>query len=257
MRESLHLFLDEVVWGEKSDYRQLLLADHLWLNGRLGRVYGASIEGSDFERVVPEAGGRAGVLTHPYLLSALAYNRTTSPIHRGVFLSRSIVGVSLKNPAVAVAFEDAKFDPTLTMREKVSSLTKNAACTGCHGIINPLGFTLENFDALGRWRTQDNHKTVNSVVDFDGEEGGVLHFSGPADVAKHAVDSPLAHEAFVRQLFLYAVKQPPAAFGGDTLDRLKTQFVSDSFHIRKLLEQIALTRAIAGLFKDEPTMAGQ
>lgn len=256
LRKSLHLFLDEIVWGEKSDYRELLQADHLWLNTRLGRVYGKSIGGGGFERVVTEAEGRSGVLTHPYLLSALAYNRTTSPIHRGVFLSRSIVGVNLKNPAVAVAFEDAKFDPSLTMREKVSSLTKNASCAGCHGIINPLGFTLENFDALGRWRTEDNHKAVDSGVDFDAEEGGTLHFSGPADVAKHAVNSSHAQESFVRQLFLYAVKQPPAAFGGDALSHLKTHFVADAFHIRKLLVQIALTNATAGLAKDESTFAG-
>ncbi len=256
LRESLHLFLDEIVWGENSDYRELLQANHLWLNARLGRVYGKSVESGGFERFVPPAGERSGVLTHPYLLSALAYNRTTSPIHRGVFLSRSIVGVNLKNPAVAVAFEDAKFDPSLTMREKVSSLTKSTSCAGCHGIINPLGFTLENFDALGRWRTEDNHKAVDVGVDFEAEEGGMLHFSGPVDVAKHAVNSSHAHESFVRQLFLYTVKQPPAAFGAELLPQLKTQFTTDSFHIRKLLVQIALTNATAGLPKDESTVAG-
>jgi len=256
LRESLHLFLDEIVWGENSDYRALLQADHLWLNARLGRVYGKPVESGGFERVVPEIGRRSGVLTHPYLLSALAYNRTTSPIHRGVFLSRSIVGVNLKNPAVAVAFEDAKFDPSLTMREKVSSLTKNTACAGCHGVINPLGFTLENFDALGRWRTQENKKPVDAAVDFDAEEGVSLHFSGAVDVANHAVNSAHAHESFVTQLFLYAVKQPPAAFGVETISKLKTRFVSDQFHIRKLLAEIALTHAGANLSKDEPKIAG-
>ena len=255
LRASLQLFLDEVVWGEKSDYRQLLQADHLWLNARLGRVYGKPVEGDKFERVVPEAGRRAGVLTHPYVLSALAYNRTTSPIHRGVFLSRSIVGIPLKNPSVAVAFEDAKFDPSLTMREKVSSLTKNASCTGCHGVINPLGFTLENFDAVGRWRVEDNKKPVNAVVDFDAEEGHSLHFTGPVDVANHAVNSASAHEAFVRELFLYAVKQPPAAFGVETLPALKAQFVDDGFHIRKLLGRIALTKAMQGFPEEAPKVA--
>lgn len=255
LRESLHLFLDEIVWGEKSDYRALLQADHLWLNARLGRVYGKTVEGAGFERVVPEAGHRAGVLTHPYLLSALAYNRTTSPIHRGVFLSRSIVGVNLKNPAVAVAFEDAKFDPSLTMREKVSSLTKNTACAGCHGVINPLGFTLENFDALGRWRTQENKRPVDAVVDFDAEEGVSLHFSGAVDVANHAVKSAHAHESFVTQLFLHAVKQPPAAFGVETVSNLKNHFVADQFHIRKLLAEIAITHAAASLPKEEPKIA--
>lgn len=218
-------------------------------------MYGKPVEGDGFQRVVPENGQRSGVLTHPYLLSALAYNRTTSPIHRGVFLSRSIVGVNLKNPSVAVAFEDAKFDPSLTMREKVSSLTKNASCAGCHGVINPLGFTLENFDAVGRWRLEDNKKPVDPVVDFDAEEGHALHFTSAKDVANHAAGSAHAHEAFVRQLFLHAVKQPPAAFGVETLSTLKSQFVSEGFHIRKLLAQIALTKTTLGLPKEEPTVA--
>ncbi|NBV86897.1 MAG: DUF1588 domain-containing protein [Verrucomicrobia bacterium] len=211
--------------------------------------------GNGFEKVVPETGERSGVLTHPYLLSALSYNRTTSPIHRGVFLSRSIVGVQLKNPSVAVAFEDAKFDPSLTMREKVSSLTKNASCAGCHGVINPLGFALENFDAVGRFRTVDNQKPVDPVVDFDTEEGARVRLSSARDVANHAIESKIAHEAFVRQLFHYTVKQPPGAFGQETLDRITHQFRGNKFNIRDLLAQIALTKASADLPNEQPQVA--
>ena len=256
LRKSLFLFLDEVVWGQAPDYRRLFQADHLWLNQRLGRVYGQTLQGDEFQRIVPVRGKRAGVLTHPYLLSSLAYNRTTSPIHRGVFLSRSVVGVNLKNPSVAVAFEDAKFDPSLTMREKVSSLTKNASCAGCHGVINPLGFTLEQFDAIGRWRSEDNRKPVNSTVDFDAEEGASLHFTGPEDVANYAVSSTHAHDAFVRQLFLYTIKQPPAAFGVETLQRLRTQFAANGFDIRKLLVDVVMTKASAGIPTAAPKVAG-
>lgn len=260
LRQSLRLFLDEVVWGENSDYRQLLQAEHLYLNSRLGALYGTPLEGSAFQRTVPEKGRRAGVLTHPYLLSALAYSRSTSPIHRGVFLSRNIVGVPLKNPTVAVAFEDAKFDPTLTMREKVSSLTKGASCTGCHGIINPLGFTLEHFDAIGRWRTEDNQKPVDSIVDFDSEDGQSLHFKSAEDVANHAAASAAAHDAFVRQLFLYAVKQPLGAFGENTLKNLREQFAAEGFHIRKLFANIAVKKAAYGLpvsAAKDPSMVAQ
>jgi hypothetical protein len=216
------------------------------LNKRLGKVYGEKIESDGFEKVVPVHGQSAGLLTHPYLLSALAYNRTTSPIHRGVFLSRSIVGVQLKNPSVAVAFEDAKFDPHLTMREKVSSLTKSASCAGCHGVINPLGFTLEHFDAIGRFRTQENQKLVDSVVDFESDEGARVHFEGPLDVARHAAGSKQAHREFVRHFFHYCIKQPPAAFGGGALDDLTEGFASSGFSVRNLLVEIALKKALSG-----------
>lgn len=240
LRTSLRLFLDEVVWGERSDYRELLLAPHIWMNDRLARHYGAPAEGgSEFRKTVLPQGERAGVLTHPYLLSGLAYSRTSSPIHRGVFLCRNILGVALKNPSIAASFEDAKFDPSLTMREKVTSLTQNGNCAGCHALINPLGFTLENFDTLGRWRTVDNHKPVDPVVQYAAEEGGTVEFRGPRDVAQHAASSPFAHDAFVRHLFHHLVKQPPAAFGPATLPALRKSFEEGGFSIRHLLAEIA------------------
>lgn len=240
LRTSLKLFLDEIVWGGRPDYRQLLEADHLWLNGRLATYYGAPCDGAEFRKVTLPEGERAGILTHPYLLSAMAYSRTSSPIHRGVFLCRNILGVKLKNPSIAASFEDAKFDPSLTMREKVTSLTKGGNCAGCHALINPLGFTLENFDTMGRWRTVDNHKPVDTAVEYESEEGGTVHFKGPRDVARHAVRSPFAHEIFIRHLFQHLVKQPPLAFGTNTVSDLRKTFEESEFNIQNLITEIAL-----------------
>lgn len=243
LRESLWKFVDEVVWSEQSDYRQLIQADYLWLNQRLSRYYGKEVTGEGFQRVAFDPNQRSGVLTHPYLLAALAYNRTTSPIHRGVFLSRNIVGLALKNPSVAVAFEDAKFDPTLTMREKIVELTKNESCMGCHSTINPLGFSLENFDAVGRWRIKDNNKPVHAQGEFDADDGRTVKISGPRDVAAYALGSESAHRAFVRQLFHHIVKQPVPAFGENTLEALRTDFTAKGFNIQNLLGEIAVTSA--------------
>src|SRR5690606_18644463 len=93
--------------------------------------------GQKFEKYTFDPKLRAGVLTHPYMLTALAYYRSSSPIHRGVFLSRHIVGRALKPPPAAIQFMDGRFDPGMTMREKVTELTSPAACQGCHVIINP------------------------------------------------------------------------------------------------------------------------
>jgi hypothetical protein len=161
LRESLFQFIDEVVWSEKSDYRELLQADYLLLNERLGKFYGHPVTGEEFQRVGFDPKQRAGVVTHPYLLASLAYTKQSSPIHRGVFLTRNIVGMSLKPPQKAVVFEDSHFNPKLTMREKITELTRSGGCMTCHSMINPLGFSLENFDAVGRWRTKDNNKPVN------------------------------------------------------------------------------------------------
>lgn len=253
LRESLWRFVDEVVWSERADYRQLLSADYLWLNERLGKYYGKTVAGDGFHRVGFDPKQRSGVITHPYMLASLSYARTTSPIHRGVFLSRNIVGLALKNPSVAVAFEEAKFDPALTMREKVEELTRNTACMGCHSSINPLGFSLEHFDAVGRWRTKDNNKPVHAKDEFDADDGRAVTVTGPRDVADYAIGSESAHRAFVRQLFNHTVKQPAPAFGEPTLETLRQHFVANEFNIQKLLIEIALTSATHGLAQNQTT----
>ncbi|WP_206170881.1 DUF1592 domain-containing protein [Phragmitibacter flavus] len=248
LRESLLTFIDQTVWSDQSDYRQLINADYLMLDERLARYYGKNdLKGGEYQRVSFDPNQRAGIITHPYLLASFAYNKTTSPIHRGVFLTRNIVGMTLKSPPIAVAFEDSKFDPTLTMREKVIELTKDTSCMGCHSSINPLGFALENFDAVGRWRTQDNNKPVDPTGEFDTEDGKTLKLKGPRDIAVYAANSPAAHRAFIRQLFHHFNKQPAGAYGQDTVEFLRQTFSDQTFNIKKLIANAVFIHASQGL----------
>jgi len=253
LRTSLKLFIDQVVWSEHSDFRELLQADYLLLNHRLGALYGKDLQGDDFQRVDFDPKERAGVITHPYLLAALANSKTTSPIHRGVFLNRNIVGIRLKPPPKAVVFEDSKFDPSLTMREKITQLTKSATCMGCHSTINPLGFSLENYDAIGRWRTQDNHKPVDAVNDFSTEDGDIVHLTGARDIADYAAGNPNGHRAFIHNLFHHMVKQAVGAYGPDEMEDLRQGFVKSGYNIQKLLVEIATVASAKGL----PSAAGK
>lgn len=247
LKRSLELFIDDVVWSPDSDYRRLLNADYLMLNHRLSRLYGGDVAGGDFQPVSFPDSGRVGLITHPYLLTSQSYLKATSPIHRGVFLTRSIVGRMLKAPPDAVEFHDADFDPAFTMREKVTELTKPANCMGCHATINPLGFTLENYDAIGRWRTEDNAKPVNSSADFPDDKGRPVLLKNAADVAKFAIGSGSAQRTFASQLFQHTVKQPAAAYGPATMDRLVKKFTDAEFSVRELLVRSAVLAASQGL----------
>ena len=247
LRSSLWQFLDQVVWSARSDYRELLQADYLLLNERLAKLYGKSVAGEAFQRVSFDPQQRAGVVTHPYLLAAFASSKQTSPIHRGVFLTRNIVGMTLKSPPMAVAFEDAKFDVHLTMREKITELTKNTSCMGCHRSINPLGFSLENYDAIGRWRTKENNKPINAVTDFATDEGDTIRLTGARDLVKFAVDHSDGHRAFVHQLFEHTAKQAVNVYGPDTLENLRQSFTASGFNIQKLLADIVTIAASRGM----------
>ena len=244
LRTSLDLFVEGVVWSEASDYRQLLLSDTILMNERLAKFYGQKLpEGHGFRPVKMDAAQRAGVLTHPYLLATFSYTKSTSPIHRGVFLSRNILGRMLKPPPMAIAFMDDKFDPSFTMREKVTELTAKPACQSCHITINPLGFSFERFDAVGRIRETDNAKPVNTVSPYIAADGTELTLTGARDVAVHAAESLAGQTGFVRNLFQTMVKQPTTAYSPELLSQLTERFRRDHCHVRNLAIEVAVVAA--------------
>ena len=245
LRTSLDLFAESVVWSEASDYRQLLLSDTILMNERLAKFYGQKVEaGAGFQPVKMDAEQRGGVLTHPFVLATFSYTKSSSPIHRGVFVTRNILGLMLKPPPMAIAFMDDKFDPSFTMREKVTELTSKPACMSCHVTINPLGFSFERFDAVGRVRATDNKKPVDPTSDYTTSDGNVIKLTGARDVAVHAAESLSGQTGFVRNLFQEMVKQPPAAYSPELLGQLTSQFRADKFHVRNLAVEVAVVAAL-------------
>jgi Protein of unknown function (DUF1592)/Protein of unknown function (DUF1588)/PA14 domain/Protein of unknown function (DUF1595)/Cytochrome C oxidase, cbb3-type, subunit III len=258
LRTSLNLFLDDVVWSEASDYRRLVLEDDFFVNGRLAKFYGVTAnDAEDFVRVQLDQKQRSGVITHPYLLAAFSYNKSSSPIHRGVFLTRNIVGRALRPPPMAIAFKDGDFKPGMTMREKITELTRPQACQSCHSVINPLGFALENFDAVGRFRDKDGNRPVDAAADYTTDDGGIVRLRGARDIAEFAVKSEHAHNAFVEQLFAQVVKQPMLAYGPDVLNQLRASFVQSGYNIQKLLVDIATVSALHTTEKSASTTKKQ
>ncbi len=204
------------------------------------------MEGNGFRKTTFEGGARSGVITHPYMLTSLSYYDNTSPIHRGVFLTRNVVGRMLKMPPNATEFKDSDFDPTMTMREKVTNLTKSTACMACHSSINPLGFSLERFDAVGRWRETDNGRAINTASDFYDDDGGKVPITGPADVAQFAIGSESARQSFIHHLFHHMVKQPVAAISGEGLSDLEKHFTENKYSIRHLIVESAMIDTMRG-----------
>jgi hypothetical protein len=248
LRTSLDLFLDDCLWNGKADFRRLFTTAEIPLNGRLASLYAATLRpDAAFTPVRLDAGGRGGLLGHPYLLSMLAYADDSSPIHRGVFLARSVLGNTLKPPQEAIAPLAPDVHPDLTTRERVALQTKAVACQSCHGMINPLGFALEEFDAIGRHRTVERRGGQEKPIDASGSylprEGDRARFQGARELAAYVATSPDAREAFVRNLFHALVKQPVRAWGPDTLHGLQAGFAAQEFDIRRLMVDIMVVAA--------------
>ncbi len=245
LRISLDLLLDEVIRSESADFRQLLLSNSLFLNGRLAKFYGADLpEDAGFQKVDFPEQERAGLLSHPFLLAGFAYHGTSSPIHRGVWIARSLLGRTLRSPPVAVAPLAPDLHADMTTRERVTLQTSPALCQSCHSMINPLGFGLEHFDAVGRYREQEKQKKVNSQGVYITRAGQEIPFDGVRQLAVFLASDGETHAAFTEQLFQFLVKQPVLAYGPDVRPELTRKFVESGFNIRKLQAEIAAAAAI-------------
>jgi hypothetical protein len=256
LRLSLEAFLDRIVWSQASDYRQLFLADWKFTTTLLGDFYGVDWQvveaAGTLESPVENAqagqlrvrGSSAqagiGLLGHPYLLSGLAYYDHSSPIHRGVFLIRNMLGRTLRPPAEAFAPLSPDLHPDLTTRERVSLQTSPESCQVCHSRINSLGFVLENFDAAGRYRRQEHERDIISTGSYIDRAGNTVKFSGPEDLANYLADSDDAQRAFVNRVFQQFVKQPAAAYGPKTLEELHAQFRHGNLNMRELLVEVCV-----------------
>jgi hypothetical protein len=245
LRTSLDLFVDEAGLGPASDFRQLLLADHLYLNGRLAKFYGADLPAdAGFQKVKLNPEQRAGVLTHPYLMAAFAYTAESSPIHRGVFMARGVLGLSLRPPPEAVTPLPASLHPMLTTRERVGLQTKSSACMTCHGVINPLGFTMEHFDAVGRFRDKENGKPIDATGTYQTRAGKILTFAGVRELATYLASSEDVQAAFAEQLFQHLVQQPVRAYGPDKLAELRRAFAANGYNVPKLAAEVMASAAL-------------
>ena len=247
MRTSLHLqldaLLDDATSGRSADFRTLLTDTQIYLDHPLGAFYGVEVPRTrGYRPVVLDEGQRAGMLTHPYLLSLRAYTDDTSPIHRGVFLTRNLLGNVLKPPPEAVTPLAADLHPGLTTRERVSLQTAPVGCQSCHALINELGFSLEAFDAVGRFRSEELAGDTPQPIDASGSyvprEGETVAFNGGRELAAFLATSQDCQEAFVQDLFHALAKQPVRAWGDATLPTLQRRFAENGYDIRRLVVDI-------------------
>ena len=253
LRHSLDAMIDDLVWSESSDFRQLFQADWVYTTDRLATFYGDDWKPADddqgprLRRSIAAPERRFGILNHPLLMSGLSYHADTSPIHRGVFLVRSMLGRTLRPPNEAFSPLSPDLHPELTTRERTGLQTSPESCQACHLKINSLGFTLENFDAVGRYRSEEGGRPVDPSGSYRTRDDEEVLFGGPGDLASYLAESDDSHRAFVGQAFEFLVKQPVAAFGHDQLERLTRSFRESDFSIRDLLIEIAVVVATATL----------
>ena len=173
MRLETEMFVSSTLSEDRS-VLDLLRADYTFLNERLARHYGIpGVYGSRMRRVtLPNLQERGGLLGHSALLALTSYPNRTSPVLRGKWLLDNLLGtpVPAPPPGINTDIEDERFSPTATIRERMESHRTNPVCASCHSVMDPLGFALESFDAVGAVRTRD--EKGNPVDDSGAWPGG-------------------------------------------------------------------------------------
>jgi hypothetical protein len=156
MRLETELFLDSVVREDRS-ILDLLDGKYSFMNERLARHYGISwVKGPEFRRVDLTGTDRGGVITQASVLTVSSYATRTSPVLRGKWVLDNILNAPPPDPPAGVPnLDETKVGTTASLRQQMEAHRTNPTCASCHVRMDPIGFGLENFDAIGGWRTQD------------------------------------------------------------------------------------------------------
>jgi mono/diheme cytochrome c family protein len=196
-RHELELFVQSVV-SEDRNVVDLLAADYTFVNERLALHYGIpNIRGDQFRRVTLTDSNRFGLLGKGSVLLATSYANRTAPVLRGSWILENIVGAPPAPPPPDVEGfrENKEGEKPKTVREIMTLHRSKPSCNGCHGVMDPLGFAFENFDAIGAWRSKDRWAGI--PIDASGQLVDGTAVNGPVDVRKALMKRP---EQFVQTL---------------------------------------------------------
>ncbi len=216
-REETELFFDSIM-REDRGVPELLSANYTFVNERLAKHYGIpNIYGSHFRRVEYE--GRGGLLRQGSVLMVTSYATRTSPVVRGKWILDNVLGVPPPPPPPAVPplKDNGGSTKALSVRERLALHRANMPCAGCHRLMDPVGFSLENYDAVGRWRTIEEAKPIDSSGGLpDGST-----FQGVAGLQKALLSRPeMFVSTFTEKLMTYALGRGVEYYDGPAVRKI-------------------------------------
>jgi hypothetical protein len=215
-------------------------SDYAWMNGLTARIYGnAEVKGPKMQKVKLGDGNRGGIITMPGVLAVTSMPNRTSPVKRGKFILEELLDAAPPPPPPNVpdlSKQDTAENAKLTLRQRTERHRTDPACAACHRIMDPLGFGLENFDAIGRWREVDDY---GAPIDALGELPGRQHFNTPAELRRIL----MSHKdqfvrAFTGKLLAFSLGRRLSGYDEVVVDDIVDAVIAHGYHLDDLIVRI-------------------
>jgi hypothetical protein len=227
----LHTFLTEPLSA-----LDLIDAPFTFLNDRLASHYGLPLPGSERPVRVPiQSAQRGGLLTHGSVLTVTSHPRRTSPVRRGKWVLEQLLCTSPPPPPPGVEGLPEQVNPSASLRERFEQHRSQEVCKNCHKLMDPIGFSLEHFDAIGAWRDTDS----GYAIDASGVLPGDKRFDGHAELARILKEDPALPSCIVQKVFTYALGRGPTDRDRCSLDEIGGSFQSGGYTFESLFQSLA------------------
>lgn len=237
MRRETELLFGSVVREDRS-VLDLLHTDHTFLNERLAKHYGVPhVYGERFRKVtLGEGAMRGGILRHASILTVTSYANRTSPVLRGHWVLKNLLGTPPPPPPPNIpALEEAKIDASLPIRQRLAAHRADKACAGCHAPMDPIGFAFENFDAIGQWRTHEGE----SVVDASGKLPDGTEIRGVAGLERGLLKRPdLFARTLTEKLLTFALGRGIEPNDGPAVRKIVREAASEDYRFSAIILRI-------------------
>jgi hypothetical protein len=227
----------EYVLRENRPVSDFLNANYTFLNERLAMHYGIEgITGADFRRVTLTTDHRGGVLSQGAVLTVSSYPTRTSPVIRGKYVLQNLLGMPPPPPPADVPLlEESAGGEAKSVRDQLEIHRENPTCATCHRNMDPLGFGLENYDAIGRWRDTDGQ----FPVDASGTLPGGQRFATAGEMrALLLLQLPQFSRTLTEKMLTYALRRGLKPYDRRTVEQIHRAVTEDGYHFRTLVHQI-------------------
>jgi hypothetical protein len=244
MQEETNRFLEEVMWGQAGDIHELLTASYTFVNGPLAQYYGVSggpSGSSTWQKVAMDPAKRAGILTEGGVMAMLGKADQTSIVHRGKFVREQLLCGIMPAPPPNVPMLPP-VSPTATTRERQVQHVTDPACSGCHRLMDPIGFGFEKYDGVGLWRETESGQPIDDSGEIqDSDVAGP--FVGAAQLGQKLASSTDVESCVVLSWFHYGYGRNETTDDQCVLSSLGKQFGDAGYKFQDLI--VALTKTPA------------